>query len=131
MLVPSQICPSKWHDVFKFIHKIVLNNQQWMTYPGSLTSAPFKESVTWLVYFQCFDISLNQVSKSRKFCSLLLWILKSILFLTKDDFFMFQLDALRSTLTTDGRKHAVHRRPVYNLRGDNRPMLVRKSEQQE
>ncbi|XP_065226610.1 carbonic anhydrase 13-like isoform X2 [Planococcus citri] len=94
LIVPAKTHVTKWQDVFKFIHKIVLNNQQWMTYPGSLTSAPYKESVTWLVYFQCFDISSNQ------------------------------LDVLRSTLRSKGGKNLDHRRPVYDIRGDNRPMLV-------
>ena len=85
-------------DIVELSEDLDLNNllppsRSYWTYPGSLTTPPLYESVTWILFKQTLEISHRQASRS---CSVKLTSL--------DWRALFQFDLLRSLKTGAGNK---------------------------
>ena len=65
IIEPGSKTKASFNTEFKFLRNM-FNQHTYCSYPGSLTTFPFSECVTWLIHTEPFDISSKQVSNRIK-----------------------------------------------------------------
>lgn len=60
IIQPETETTGSFHEEFKFL-EILFDQETFFSIPGSLTTEPYLETVSWIFYFHPFNISHRQV----------------------------------------------------------------------